>query len=103
MNVALITPESGHILSHRVRGSGIYAKNLIKSLQKYDPHNSYIETTFKKVPPKIDLIHFLYFEPFFLTLPIFKKFKTVVTVHDLIPFVFPRNFPSGIKGTIKWQ
>ncbi len=103
MNVSLIVPDSDRILSHRVRGSGIYAENLIKSLRKYDPQNAYVETTLKKVSQKTDLIHFLYFEPFFLTLPIFKKFKTVVTVHDLIPLVFPQNFPRGLKGTIKWE
>ncbi|MCL4415609.1 MAG: glycosyltransferase family 4 protein, partial [Actinobacteria bacterium] len=44
-----------------------------------------------------------YFEPFFLALPIYKKYKTVVTVHDLTPIVFPNAFPKGIKGQLKWQ
>jgi glycosyltransferase involved in cell wall biosynthesis len=52
---------------------------------------------------EIDLVHFPYFEPFFLALPIYNKFRTVVTVHDLTPIVFPKAFPRGIKGEIKWQ
>jgi glycosyltransferase involved in cell wall biosynthesis len=50
-----------------------------------------------------DLIHYPYFDPFFLTLPINKNKNTVVTVHDLIPIKFPEYFPKGIKGNIKWQ
>ncbi|MEK7592956.1 MAG: glycosyltransferase family 1 protein, partial [Patescibacteria group bacterium] len=50
-----------------------------------------------------DLIHYPYFDPFFLSLPLVKKFRTVVTVHDLTPLVFPSYFPRGIKGELKWQ
>lgn len=102
MNVALVIPNSDRILTHRVRGSGVYAENLSKSLKKYFPKDNFIETTWDKVPSKADIVHFLYFEPFFLTLPIFKKGKIVVTVHDFIPFVFPKYFPRGIRGEIKW-
>jgi len=101
MNVALVT-SSGNILTHRVRGAGVYAENLSKSLKKYFPEDNFIETTPNKIPLKIDIVHFLYFEPFFLTLPIFKKGKLVVTVHDFIPFIFPKYFPRGIRGKIKW-
>jgi len=33
------------------------------------------------------------------------KFKnpTVVTVHDIIPLLFPQHFPKGVKGWLKWQ
>ncbi|MDP2860777.1 MAG: glycosyltransferase family 1 protein [bacterium] len=27
----------------------------------------------------------------------------IVTVHDLIPLVFPEYYPAGIKGRIKWE
>lgn len=49
------------------------------------------------------MVHFPYFEPFFLALPLYKKYKTVVTVHDLTPIVFPNAFPRGLKGDLKWQ
>src|SRR5690606_8255299 len=50
-----------------------------------------------------DLLHIPYFDPFFIHLPLQKKSKLVVTVHDLTPLVFPDIFPAGIKGNLKWQ
>jgi len=89
---------------HKVRGVGFYLENLKNALIKYFPENEYIFfETGDNLPADIDLVHFPYFEPFFLELPLYKKFKTVVTVHDLTPIVFSENFPSGIKGKIKWQ
>jgi len=96
--------KSGHYLHHRVRGTGFYLTNLKDSLEKYFPENDYFY--FKRgdeIPKDIDLVHIPYFEPFFLTLPIVKKNKLVVTVHDLTPIVFSKEFPSGIKGKLKWE
>lgn len=106
MKVAIdISPLTrGNFIQHRVRGTGFYLENLKESLLKYYPENSY--TFFsrgEKLPININLVHFPYFEPFFLTLPFFKKNKTVVTIHDLTPLVFPKNFHPGVKGNIKWQ
>lgn len=102
MKVAIVVPGSERALMHRVRGSGVYASNLTEALKRNYPNDSFVVCTSKNIP-QADITHFLYFEPFFRTLPIFKKNKTVVTVHDLIPFVFPKNFPIGIKGNMKWQ
>ena len=89
---------------HKVRGVGFYLENLKKSLLKYYPENSYkFFERGEKLPENIDLIHFPYFEPFFLALPIYKKYKTVVTVHDLTPIVFPEHFPKGIRGGLNWM
>ncbi len=89
---------------HRVRGVGFYLEHLKNALVKYFPENEYVFfESGEKLPMDIDLIHFPYFEPFFLALPLYKKFKTVVTVHDLTPIVFPQAFPRGIKGELKWQ
>lgn len=89
---------------HKVRGVGFYLENLKRALLKYDKENEYLFfVPGEKLPKDIDLIHFPYFEPFFLALPLYKKHKTVVTVHDLTPIVFPDAFPRGIKGELKWQ
>jgi len=89
---------------HRVRGVGFYLEHLKNALVKYFPENEYVFfEAGDNLSSDIDLVHFPYFEPFFLELPLYKKFKTVVTVHDLTPIVFPENFPRGIKGAIKWQ
>ncbi len=106
MKIALdVSPlESSRGILHQVRGSGFYIKHLQKSLLKYRPENQYFFFTKKnEIPVDISLIHYPYFEPFFLTLPFRKKCKTVVTVHDLIPLVFPKHFPPGLRGIIKWQ
>src|SRR3989344_930681 len=106
MKIAVdISPlKSEHYLQHRVRGTGFYLENLKSSFLKYYSHNKYIFfTRGEKLPNDIDVIHYHYFEPFFLTLPVFSKNKTIVTVHDLTPLVFPDHFKSGLKGNLKWQ
>lgn len=87
---------------HKVRGSGFYLENLRKALLKYFPDQTYIFYSNPKKIPAADVIHIPYFQPYSITLPIIKKYKTIVTVHDLTPLVFPRHFPSGIKGKAKW-
>jgi glycosyltransferase involved in cell wall biosynthesis len=106
MRIALdMSPlKSGHYLQHRVRGTGFYLRNLQESLEKYFPENEYVYFSRGSLSKdNIDIIHYPYFEPYFLTLPIFSKFKKVVTVHDLTPLVFPSHFKSGLKGWSKWQ
>lgn len=102
MNIAINTlPLS---TEHRMRGTGVYTKNLIDALQKYEKEHTYsFFTRGEDIPKNTDLVHFPFFDPFFLTLPFFKQYPTVVTVHDLIPLVFPDKFPAGVRGRIKWQ
>src|ERR1035437_4770354 len=89
---------------HKVRGVGFYLSHLKDALVKYFPQNNYVFfQRGEKLPAGVQIVHFPYFEPVFLALPIYNKFKTVVTVHDLTPIVFPQAFPSGIKGKLKWQ
>ena len=89
---------------HKVRGVGFYLENLKNALVKYFPENEYFFfQAGEKLAKDVGLVHFPYFEPFFLELPLYKQYKTVVTVHDLTPIVFPNAFPRGIKGEIKWQ
>ncbi len=100
-----ITPlSSGHFLQHQVRGSGFYVQHLKDALLNYFPDNEY--HFFKKgdsLPKDTEIIHHPYFEPFFLTLPLHKSAPTVITVHDLTPILFPKHFPSGIKGRLRWE
>lgn len=89
---------------HRMRGTGVYTKNLIDALQKYEKGHTYsFFTRGDAIPKKTDAVHYPFFDPFFLTLPFFKQFPTTVTVHDLIPLVFPDKFRAGIRGRLKWQ
>lgn len=106
MKIAIDTSplKKDHFLQHRVRGTGIYIENLIASLKKYYPKHEYIFfTQGDTVSKDVDIVHRPYFEPFFITMPFFKRHKTIVTIHDLIPLVFPQYFPSGVRGKIKWE
>lgn len=102
MKVAIdISPLIG---GHKVRGVGFYLQNLKNALIEYFPNNDYFffdKTT--SIPDEFRVVHFPYFEPFFLTLPALSNKKVVVTVHDLIPIIFKQHFPPGLKGSVKWQ
>lgn len=105
MKIALdISPlHKEKYLQHRVRGTGFYIRSLKDAFMEYFPRNNYVFfTKGEKLPNNLDVVHFPYFEPFFLSLPFIKNCKNVVTVHDLTPLVFPEHFPSGIRGRIKW-
>lgn len=106
MKIAIdVSPlTSGHFLQHRVRGTGFYLTNLKENLLLYFPENEYL--FFKrgdKLPKDVDITHYPYFEPYFLTLPIGINKNSIVTVHDLTPLVFKSKFPAGLKGNTKWN
>ncbi len=93
-----------------IRGVGYYTQHLVESLKNEIKTNSEYKNwnidliTDKKNfdEKKYDLVHYPYFDPFFLTLPKKNKTKRIVTVHDLIPIQYKTHFPVGIKGLIKW-
>lgn len=102
MNIAIDTTPLAS--GHAGRGVGVYTKNLTAALQKYEGKHSYsFFTRNQQLPKDADIVHYPYFDSFFLTLPLKKRVPTVVTVHDLIPLVFPDKFPAGFRGMIKWQ
>lgn len=84
------------------RGIGVYTRELIHALQHKYHHDKIITTAEKSKNFDVDIIHFPYFDPFFLTLKLAKNIKTVVTIHDLIPIRFSDHFPLGKRGKINW-
>jgi glycosyltransferase involved in cell wall biosynthesis len=102
MKIAIdVSPLSS---GHKVRGVGFYIEYLKRSLLKYFPDNEYkFFTKDEELDKTVDLVHYPYFDPFFLTVPITKKYKRIVTVHDLTPIIFPNHFPPGVKGKIIWK
>ena len=101
MRVALVKPP--HVGS-LTRGVGFYTARLYKGLLDLKVNMELVDLSyFPTSYSTYDLVHFTYFDPFFLTLPPFVGKKTIVTVHDLTPLLFPEGFPRGIKGEIKWQ
>ncbi|MFA5828038.1 MAG: glycosyltransferase family 1 protein [Candidatus Shapirobacteria bacterium] len=91
------------------RGVGHYTQHLVSAIQKEVKTNpkyvNYQIDLIKNSKLEIknyDLVHYPYFDPFFLTLPPQNKTPFLATVHDLIPRQFKTHFPVGIKGEIKW-
>lgn len=99
MKVALVSPP---ISGHKFRGTGTYSEELYKALKKINAVDI-SRVNYDSDLSSFDLVHYPYFDPFFLTLPIRKVKPTVVTVHDLIPLNYPNQFPRGVRGEIKWQ
>lgn len=95
MRVAIDTsPLTG---GHSVRGIGFYTRYLLAALQNYHPEITILE----KITDDADLVHYPFFDLYFLSLPLRKPKPTVVTVHDVIPLMLPDHFPAGIKGKLK--
>ncbi len=86
---------------HKIRGIGYYTRHLIDSLRA---QNLVEIQEFSKLSEIIDadLVHYPLFDLFSHSLPIKKIFPTLVTIHDVIPLLFPNNYPIGIKGRINY-
>ena len=92
--------ESGHA----ARGMGMYTRNLIKHLEEEAKNDRTINIdaiSFKENKPELknyDIVHYPYFDLFWHTLPIKKPSKSVVTIPDVIPLLYPVYYPPGLKG-----
>ena len=84
---------------HKFRGIGNYTNNLLQCFKK-ERDIEVVEFTNLSDVKDVELVHYPWFDFYFHTLPIKKKFRTVVTIHDTIPLIFPQHFPVGIKGKI---
>jgi len=74
------------------RGIGLYADNLANELHKL-PNVAIVNDD-------PDLIHYLFFDPFYCTLPLVKTLPTIITIHDLTPLVLSKLYPKGIRGRL---
>jgi len=82
-----------------VRGIGVHRGELTKYLQKLEGKD------FRMVENQLDadVVHITKFHPFFISLPFTKPAKKVVlTIHDLIPLIYPEHFPPGLKGRLNF-
>lgn len=87
-------PESPFAKHQAHRGVGRYTLWLEEALQKI-PQFALVEKA-----SEADLLHYTFFDLFVRSLKPPKKKPFVVTVHDLTPLVFPRDFPVGKRGKI---
>src|SRR3990167_3700904 len=79
-------------IGHQVRGIGSYTKSLIDEFKEGDWGIDFEFFDSPNSPPPVDIIHYPYFDLF--------PTGSVVTIHDVIPLVFPKYFPAGIKGYV---
>ncbi len=91
---------------HKFRGVGFYLQELLKSLKEESRKDKKLKIFALDVRgknlSKYDIVHYPFFEPFFITLPRKKETRIVVTIHDLIPLIYPEHYPPGVRGKIKF-
>lgn len=87
--------------AHKSRGIGYYTRNLIKILEE-DPEIELLQFSSLSELKDVDVIHYPWFDIFYHTLPLKKSFPTVVTIHDVIPLIFPKQYPVSIRGKINY-
>lgn len=86
---------------HKLRGIGYYTKHLLNYLKK--EKDIKVEEFVKLSEIKdVKLVHYPWFDFYFHTLPIIRKYPTVVTIHDVIPLVFSEHYPVGFKGRLNF-
>lgn len=95
---------SGGLASgHTKRGIGFYNKNLLPELERQCRLLG-IELVDRGDPSEggFDIVHYPYFDLFYNTLKPDGKAKTVVTVYDAIPLIYPDHYPPGVRGKINF-
>lgn len=92
-----ISPLSG---THSNRGIGSFTQHLLSNLKKLRDIEVVEFDTNSKIGTEVDLVHYPYFDLFKRSLSLNSKFPRVVTIHDVIPLVFPEHYPAGIGGLI---
>lgn len=85
---------------HKFRGTGYYTKKLIDELER-DSDIEVVEFAKEKgLKVSIDVMHYPWFDFYFHSLPLWSKYKRIVSIHDAIPLIFPRSYPVSIKGRL---
>lgn len=84
---------------HAIRGIGTYTRLLVDELKKI-PDLVIQLTGDGKPAAKPNIVHFPFFDFFKASLPVVHRTKTVVTIHDVIPLLFPKYYPVGKRGSL---
>ncbi|MFH1705570.1 MAG: glycosyltransferase family 1 protein [Patescibacteria group bacterium] len=90
----------------KIRGIGFYTKRLLEGFRELNPKDLVVKELKNKDEIKkadFDILHIPYFQPFFHTLPLIRKFPLVLTIHDLIPIKYPKHYPVGLRGDFFWR
>lgn len=87
---------------HLIRGIGVHTRQLIDEIVKTNKNVKIESLDFDTSDlSKYDIAHFTSFNPYLTKLPSQKLSKKwILTIHDLIPLIYPNKYPSGILGKI---
>ncbi len=77
------------------RGVGAYTRFLAESLSEIEG------VELLDSPLEAQVVHYPYFDLFYHTLPLRHLRPIVVTVHDVIPLLFPKQYLRGFKGSYR--
>ncbi len=104
MKVAI---DTGPLTSgHSIRGIGVHTRELINTFRKNKDRNIKVEAVnFSESDlSKYDIAHYTSFRPYNWTIPLSKVCqKMILTIHDLIPLIYPKAYPSGVKGKLRFE
>ena len=95
-------PLSG---GHAVRGVGFYTRFLCEQLTKLSVSKKFTLEVFDFSDnlgklDSFDVVHYPYFDLFKTSLKIPKEARVVVTIHDVIPLLYPSHYPTGVRGRL---
>ncbi len=103
IKIAIVSGKSKSADS--VRGIGVHNSELFKAFKNNSSKDINIpEISINDDFSKFDVVHFTVFTPFQISLPFLKPKNTkfVLTIHDMHRLIYPKQFPSGIKGALKY-
>ncbi|MDQ3008204.1 MAG: glycosyltransferase family 4 protein [bacterium] len=95
MSIKVLLDTSPLSNGNSLRGVGAYTRALHTELAKLKN----IELL-ESIPSndRVSLQHYPYFDLFFPTLPLRQKNPYLITIHDVIPLLYPDHYPVGIRG-----
>lgn len=90
-----------------IRGIGTYVRELTNSLEKLQNSKIQIKLFSDRgslFTEHFDVVHFTRFNPFQISVPFNKpqNIKFILTIYDLIPLIYPKHYPPGVKGKIRF-
>ena len=84
------------------RGIGFYTEQLVKHLKKLKDVDLDLVDAARNDLAKYDIVHYQKFHPYFFSVPFTKSIPSILTIHDLIYLIYPKHYPAGIKGKLRF-
>ncbi|KKQ97147.1 MAG: Mannosyltransferase [Candidatus Woesebacteria bacterium GW2011_GWA1_39_12] len=84
------------------RGIGFYTEQLVKHLKKLKDVDLDLVDAARNDLTKYDIVHYQKFHPYFFSVPFTKSIPSILTIHDLIYLIYPKHYPAGIKGKLRF-